>query len=235
MLMSLTITISSCLFPDNGTTCSLGSSRIPAVSSAYISATRRGVSRKPSRSGSSPMPSRMRRTPRASRSRSTSAGFSRPSMSVTFALILECGNMSPLSLMYQKPLVSKGSFLGLALPDSRAFDTRATLLSISSARGVLHFTQRHAAIPRRSPALLKLGHRVHRAIISMRNFNINWPKLRLDPDRFTGQRPARDFITAGADRSRLGKDHLQKFLAFLRTTQDRKEQSRTVLLHLRLG
>src|SRR6266404_5136973 len=228
MLMSLTITISSCLFPDNGTTCSLGSSRIPAVSSAYISATRRGVSRKPSRSGSSPMPSRIRRTPRASRSRSTSAGFSRPSMSVTFALILECGNMSPLSLMYQ-------IFLGLALPDGRAFDTPVNLLSISSARGVLHFTQRHAAISRRRSALLKLGHRVHRAIISMRNFNINWPKLRLDSDRFTGQRPARDFITAGADRSRLGKDHLQKFLALVRTTQDRKEQSRTVLLHLRLS
>ena len=63
ILMSLTMTISSCLSPGKGTTCCLGSSRIPEVNSAYISATRRGVSFKPGRWGSSPSPSRIRRTP----------------------------------------------------------------------------------------------------------------------------------------------------------------------------
>src|SRR5918992_4450536 len=71
MLMSFTITISSCLSPGSGNTCCCGSSRIPCVSSAYISATRFGVPFSPARSGSSPIPSMIRRTPCAIRSRST--------------------------------------------------------------------------------------------------------------------------------------------------------------------
>src|SRR6266436_6549143 len=106
-----------------------------------------------------------------------------------------------------------------ALPDCRLLTRSAslllaTLLSISVARGFLHFTQGYAGISRRRSALLKLGHRVYHTIIGMRNFNINWPKLRLDYDGFTGQRPARDFVTARSNRGRLGKDHFQEFLAF---------------------
>src|SRR5258707_259726 len=60
---------------------------MPAVSSAYISATRRGVSRRPSRSGSSPMPSRIRRTPRASRKKPAEIDLDRLARGVR--LILE--------------------------------------------------------------------------------------------------------------------------------------------------
>src|SRR5207247_3557579 len=43
---------------------------MPSKTSAYMSATRRGVSTTPGRSGSSPIPSRIRRTPCSMRSRS---------------------------------------------------------------------------------------------------------------------------------------------------------------------
>src|SRR6266540_3318675 len=70
--MSFTMIISSKLAPGTMLATGVGSTPTPEKISSYISATRRGVSRTPSRSGSSPIPSRIRRTPSSTFLRSTS-------------------------------------------------------------------------------------------------------------------------------------------------------------------
>src|SRR5688572_28754890 len=61
--MSRTMIISSWPTSNTASTTASGSSWSPAKTSRYISATRRGVSFRPSRPRSSPIPSRIRRTP----------------------------------------------------------------------------------------------------------------------------------------------------------------------------
>src|ERR1051326_8678615 len=183
--MSLTITISSCLLPDKGTMCSDGSSRMPAVNSAYISATRFGVSRKPSRFGSSPMPSRMRRTPLAMRSRSTAfarAGLPRLLLIEVTLLLIE-----KLLRWFLRQVSSAGRVLDFAQGDPGGLGDRATLF--------------------------KLRHRFYVAV-RMDDFNIDRAEFRLHADSFARQSAAIDFITARANRRRLGKQQLQKLLAF---------------------
>src|SRR6266508_1670018 len=70
--MSFTMIISSKLAPGTMLATGVGSTPTPEKISSYISATRRGVSRTPSRSGSSPIPSRIKRTPSSTFLRSTS-------------------------------------------------------------------------------------------------------------------------------------------------------------------
>src|SRR5207247_2598226 len=116
--------------------CSVGSSRIPAVSSAYISATRRGVSRKPSRSGSSPMPSRIRRTPRARRTRSTLAGpffFSNLDILALISSLVPC---YWLGLLSSKRFSTEGS------GRRRLLKTLLTENPVATARGSVTDTQR---------------------------------------------------------------------------------------------
>src|SRR5207249_2295117 len=217
--MSLTITISSCLSPDSGTTCSLGSSRMPAVNSAYISATLRGVSRRPSRFGSSPMPSRIKRTPWAIRSRLGSLGlrgFRRLDlMSVTFVFIYISINRvvawvrrRPACLIiWRQPHVHKAggtpAYPGRSLP-------LAVLTRVRLPRGFLNFTQSNTGLLCGRAALLEFRHRVYCFIVGTRNFNINWSKSRLNSHRLARESAAPDFIAARANGRRLGKEHLQK-------------------------
>src|SRR6201996_2665188 len=74
--MSRTSTISSCSASKTVLSMSSGRCRRPANCSAYIRATRAGVSARPSRSGSSPMASRISRTAFSIRAWSTSGGRS---------------------------------------------------------------------------------------------------------------------------------------------------------------
>ena len=69
--MSRTSTISSCSASKTVVSTSSGCCRSPANCSAYIRATRAGVSTSPSRSGSSPTASKISRTARSIRSWST--------------------------------------------------------------------------------------------------------------------------------------------------------------------
>src|SRR5215213_7445111 len=140
MLMSFTITISSCVSPGKGMTCCVGSSRMPEVSSAYISATRCGVSCKPGRAGSSPMPWRISRTPCAIRSRST--------ISVLFlAHFCQCKSRSFLN-HFQRDVRFQSRFAALLKLRHLVYDATIEVRYFNKYRSILRFHLHHTSLQR---------------------------------------------------------------------------------------
>src|SRR5947208_10149616 len=109
----------------------------------------------------------------------------------------------------------------------------AVLTRVRFPRGFLNFPQGDTCLLRGGAALLEFRHSGYCSIIYTRNFNINWPKSRLNPHCLARESAAPDFITTRADGRGLGKKHLQKLFPLVWPAQDRKQQARTVLFHLR--
>src|SRR2546423_9032510 len=204
--MSLTMTISSCLSPGRAVTCSRASSRIPAVNSADISATRSGVRCRPGLCKSSPTPSSIRRTPRSILSRSTSRGG-------------KSSGPSSGSVAEYMVAILEASF-------SESVKGRA--------RRILHCAQRHRRFQRGLAALFVFGRRADDATAQARDLDRNPTELRLDSHGLPLKRAPQDAVAAHAERRRFGEEEFEHRLAVFGPTKNRDEHAGTVLLHLRL-